>query len=88
MSTRTRFTQIVTGLCSAIGWSHEGKVSGGTNAELTNTNGNTIVNSAAWTASIVFSARPANAETQVNAYPTETTPTNARSASQPPSWRR
>ena len=50
----------------ANGWSQLGNVATGTNAELTNTNGNTIVNIAAWTASIVFSDSPANAATHVN----------------------
>src|SRR5262245_63109246 len=65
--TRTVSTQIVTGLWAAIGSSQLGKVSSGTKAVLTNTNGNTIVNRAAWTASIAFSERPANAETHQNA---------------------
>src|SRR5215204_6905710 len=86
VSTRTRFTQIVTGLFCAIGCSHEGNVSGGTKAELTKTNGNTIVNSAAWTASIVFSVSPAKADTQVNTYPTPTMTPNASSASHTLVW--
>src|SRR5262245_39685782 len=63
VSTRTVSTQIVTGLCSTKGFSQLGNVSSGTNAVLTNTNGNTIVNSAACTASTVFNDRPAKADT-------------------------
>ena len=60
-------TQIVTGLCSTTAGASCGNVASGTNAVLTNTNGNTIVNSAACTASMVFSDRPANAATHVKA---------------------
>src|SRR5262249_47048430 len=80
VSLRIVSTQIVTGFHSTNGWSHVGKVASGTNAVLTNTNGKTIVNRAACTASIVFSDRPANADTHVNAYPTATMPMNASRA--------
>src|SRR3989337_3741140 len=50
VSTRKVSTQIVTGLTFAQVWSQVGNVSAGTNAELANTNRNTMVKLAARTA--------------------------------------
>src|SRR5439155_8042990 len=88
VSTRIVSDQIDTGFTWDHARSHPGNWVSGTNAELANTNGKTRVNVAACTASTVFSDSPANAASQVNAYPTETAPTKPRRAFANPSWSR
>ena len=68
-SARAALTIVVNGLCSAIGCSHDGIDSTGTNAEDTNVSGNNTVNPNAFAASGDDAVSPMKAKTHENAYP-------------------